>query len=156
MKKDTILRFITQSALTVFGLLTIIAFDYPAQNERYTLTIMVEGLRNSKGVVQFTLYNKEGSIPDTKFKAFYKMEKAKISNGVSTISFTGLPKSRYAINILHDENENGKLDKGLVLPTEGIGFSNYTNIGLSNRPNFSKASFELDSDATVSVKIIYK
>ena len=84
------------------------------------------------------------------------MEKAKISNGASTLTINDLPKGRYAINVLHDENENGKIDKGLVLPTEGIGFSNYTNIGLSNRPNFSKASFELDSDATVSVKIIYK
>ena len=37
-----------------------------------------------------------------------------------------------------------------------IGFSNYSNIGLSNRPNFSKASFELDSDIKVPVKIIYK
>ncbi len=84
------------------------------------------------------------------------MKKAKISNGASIISFTELPKKRYAINVLNDENENGKIDKGLILPTEGIGFSNYTNIGLSNHPNFSKASFELDSDATVSVKIIYK
>ena len=37
-----------------------------------------------------------------------------------------------------------------------IGSSNYSNIGLSNRPNFSKASFELDSDIKVPVKIIYK
>ncbi|MGB5437669.1 MAG: DUF2141 domain-containing protein, partial [Maribacter sp.] len=66
------------------------------------------------------------------------------------------PKGRYAINVLHDENEDGKIDKGLILPTEGIGFSNYTNIGLSNRPNFSKASFELHSDSRVSVKMIYK
>ncbi len=149
-----------EKALKIFMalavLLTFISLDYPVQKERYTLTVKVEELRNSKGVVQFTLYNKEGSIPDTKFKAFYKMKKAKISNGTSTITFNDMPKGRYAINVLHDENENGKIDKGLILPTEGIGFSNYTNIGLSNRPNFSKASFELDSDATVSVKIIYK
>ncbi|WP_424366478.1 DUF2141 domain-containing protein, partial [Maribacter sp.] len=115
-----------------FALLIFISFDHPIQEKQYTLTIKVKELRNSKGVVQFTLYNKEGSIPDTKFKAFYKMGKAKISNGASTITLSDLPKGRYAINVLHDENEDGKIDKGLILPTEGIGFSNYTNIGLSN------------------------
>ncbi len=59
------------------------------------------------------------------------------------------------MNILHDENNNGKIDKGLLLPKEGIGFSNYQSIGLKNRPNFSKASFELNTDKTISVRIIY-
>ena len=36
-----------------------------------------------------------------------------------------------------------------------IGFSNYQSIGLTNRPNFSKASFELKENKTISVKVIY-
>lgn len=156
MTKDKFLRFSTQIVLTALALTIFTAFESRAQNERYTLTVNANELRNSNGVAQFALYNTEGSIPDSRFKAFYKMQKAEITNGSSTISFSGLTKGRYAINVLHDENENGKIDKGLVLPTEGIGFSNYTSIGLSNRPNFSKASFELDSDTTVSVKMIYK
>ena len=140
----------------LMALLILTSFGCPVQNEGYALTISVKELRDSKGVVQFTLYNKEGSIPDQKFKAFYKMEKAEISNGASTIIFNDLPKGRYAINVLHDENENGKIDKGLILPIEGIGFSNYEAIGLSNRPNFSKASFKFRSDTTVVVKMIYK
>lgn len=59
------------------------------------------------------------------------------------------------MNILHDENNNSKIDKGLLLPKEEIGFSNYQTIGLRNRPNFSKASFELNADKTVEVKVIY-
>ena len=38
----------------------------------------------------------------------------------------------------------------------GICFSNYSNIELANRPNFSKASFELDSEIKVPVIIIYE
>jgi len=34
------------------------------QAETYILTVKVENLRNSKGVVQFALYNKDNSIPD--------------------------------------------------------------------------------------------
>lgn len=140
----------------LIALFALTSFDSPVQNESYALTVNVKELRNSDGVVQFALYNADGTIPDEKFKDYYKMEKSEISNGASTITFNGLPKGRYAINVLHDENENGIIDKGFILPIEGIGFSNYDSIGLSNRPKFSKASFELDSDITVSVKIIYK
>ena len=120
-----------------------------------TLTVKVEKLQNSKGVVQFALYNKDGSIPDEDYKNYYRLEKAKIVNGKSDITFKNLPKGKYAVNILHDENNNSKIDKGLLLPKEGIGFSNYQTIGLRNRPNFSKASFELNTDKTVDVTVIY-
>lgn len=126
-----------------------------SQSKTYSLTVKVEKLQNSKGVVQFALYNKDGSIPDEDYKNYYRLEKAKIVNGKSEITFKNLPKGKYAVNILHDENNNGKIDKGLLLPKEGIGFSNYQSIGLKNRPNFSKASFELNTDKTISVRIIY-
>jgi len=125
------------------------------QEETFSLTVKVEKLRNSKGVVQFALYNKDGSIPDEDYKHYYRLEKAKIVNGKSEITFKNLPKGKYAVNILHDENNNGKIDKGLLLPKEGIGFSNYQTIGLRNRPNFSKASFEINTDKTIYVTLIY-
>ncbi|GAB3422127.1 DUF2141 domain-containing protein [Niabella aquatica] len=123
--------------------------------ETYSLTVKVEKLQNSKGVVQFALYNKDGSIPDEDYKNYYRLEKAKIVNAKSEITFKNLPKGIYAVNILHDENNNGKVDKGLLLPKEGIGFSNYQTIGLRNRPGFSKASFELNADKTIDVTVIY-
>ncbi len=123
--------------------------------ETFSITVEVDSLRNSTGVVQFALYNKEGSIPDEDYKHYYKMLKGNIVNGSSTVTFNSLPKGKYAINILHDENKNGKIDKGIILPKEGIGFSNYSSIGLTNRPNFSKASFELKENKTINVKVIY-
>lgn len=87
-----------------------------SQPEAYSLTVKAEQLQNSKGVVQFALYNKEGSIPDEDYKNYYRIEKAKIVNGKSEITFNNLPKGKYAVNILHDENNNGKIDKGLLLP----------------------------------------
>ena len=126
-----------------------------SNKENYSLTVEVENLRNSKGTVQIALYNKDGSIPDENYKDYYKIEKATIINDKAQCTFSNLPKGKYAVNILHDENNNGKIDKGLLLPKEGIGFSNYQSIGLKNRPNFSKASFELNTDKTISVRIIY-
>lgn len=132
-----------------------ISFNHVNNTETYSLTIKVEGLRNSKGVVQFAIYNKDGSIPDEKYKKYYKKDIALITKNSSTITFNNLPKGVYAINILHDENKNGKIDKKFILPKEGIGFSNYESIGMRNRPKFSKASFELNETTTKNIKVIY-
>lgn len=123
--------------------------------EYYSLTVKVKDLRNSNGVVQFALYNKDGTIPDEEYEHYYKKLNGEIENGSATVTFVNLPKGTYAINILHDEDQNGKIKKGWVMPVEGIGFSNFSSIGFSNRPSFKKASFTLQSDVTKTVKIIY-
>jgi uncharacterized protein (DUF2141 family) len=141
--------------LLAFSLsLTLYSFAKP-NAETFSLTIDVKNLRNEKGVVQFALYNKDGSIPDEDYENYYKIIKGEIVNGSSTITFKNIPTGKYAVNILHDENKNGKIDKGFILPIEGIGFSNFQSIGLTNRPNFSKASFELKENKTINVKVIY-
>ena len=136
--------------------LSLTPYSFAKPNaETFSLTIDVKNLRNEKGVVQFALYNKDGSIPDEDYEDYYKILKGEIINGSSTISFKNIPTGKYAVNILHDENKNGKIDKGFILPIEGIGFSNFQSIGLTNRPNFSKASFELKENKSISVKVIY-
>ncbi|MDE3741129.1 DUF2141 domain-containing protein [Maribacter polysaccharolyticus] len=142
----------------ILTLLLIISMLSNSSMDMYSLTVKIDGLKNSEGSAIFALYNKEGSIPDEKFKNYYIKKTVKIVGGKAVCSFKNLQQGRYAIAVLHDENNNGKLDKKIMLPlpVEGIGFSNYTSIGLSNRPNFTKASFELDSDTTISVKMIYK
>jgi uncharacterized protein (DUF2141 family) len=145
------------------SIITLIAFTLSltlysfvnSNTDTFSLTIEVKNLRNAKGIVQFALYNKNGSIPDEDYENYYKIVKGEIVNGSSTITFKNIPSGKYAVNILHDENKNGKIDKGFILPIEGIGFSNFQSIGLTNRPNFSKASFDLKENKTISVKVIY-
>jgi len=138
-------------------LIGIFSFVSSHQEASYSLTINVEGLRNSKGVVQYALYNRNGSIPDEKYERYFKKGIAEIRNNKSTLTFNDLLVGKYAISILHDENENGKIDKKFLVPvpSEGVGISNYESIGLFNRPNFSKASFRVDSSMTKDVQIIY-
>lgn len=140
--------------LAIISLLTFSSFNNQ-KGEIFSLTVEVKDLQNSKGVVQFALYNKDGTIPDEDYKKCCKILKEKIQNGSSKVTFSNLPLGKYAVNILHDENENGEIDKGFILPIEGIGFSNFQTIGFSNRPNFSKASFELNNNKTINVKVIY-
>lgn len=126
-----------------------------SNEETCSLTIEVKNLRNSIGFVQFALYNKDGTIPDEDYNKIYKIAISKIINGSSEVTFNNLPRGKYAVNILHDENKNNKIDKGLILPKEGIGFSNFQSIGFSNRPSFTKASFNLVTDTKIKVKVIY-
>ncbi len=139
----------------IFTLLIPSASVFKKPNEMYSITVEVHELRNSKGEIQFALYNKEGSIPDKDYSKIFKKLTGEIIENSSSVTFANVPEGTYAVNILHDEDKNGKIDKGLILPKEGIGFSNYQSIGLTHRPNFSKASFVLKSDTTISIKVIY-
>lgn len=125
------------------------------KQDTFLLTVEVNDLRNSEGSVLFALYNREDAFPDEHYQKYFKKLTGKIVNGSSTVTFENLPAGKYAVNILHDEDNDGKIKKGLILPKEGIGFSNYTSIGLSNRPTFNKASFNILNNIKIKVNIIY-
>lgn len=136
-------------------IISIISFKTPANEPRFTIHVEVHNLRNSNGTVLFSLYSREDAFPDENYKKYLKQIAGKIIDGTSIMSFENVPPGKYAVNILHDEDNNGKIKKGRLLPLEGIGFSKYQSIGILNRPTFSKASFYLQSDTTIAIKILY-
>ena len=136
--------------------LSFLLTSFNNQNqETYDLTINVNELRNSTGSVVFALYSREDAFPDEHYKKYLRKMTGEIVNGSSAVTFENLPAGKYAVNILHDENKDGRIKRGLLMPKEGIGFSNFQSVGFSNRPSFLKASFDLLSDKHVMVKIIY-
>ena len=59
-----------------------------------------------------------------------------------TFHFPDLPPGRYAVMVMHDQNDNGKLDSNFMgMPIEGYGFSN--NPAVMRKPTFDEAGFEL-------------
>lgn len=139
---------------SVFTFFTVGSF-HAKQQKAFSLTVETSHLRNNEGTVVFALYNRQDAFPDEHYKKYYKKMIGKIKNHSSTVTFKDLPPGKYAVNILHDEDGNEKIKKGFILPKEGIGFSNYQTIGISNKPNFKKAGFEVERDKMVSVKMIY-
>jgi uncharacterized protein (DUF2141 family) len=131
------------------------AFNKQSENPGFSLTVEVNELRNDDGVVVFALYNREDAFPDEDYKKYLEISTGTISNSSAIVTFKCLPPGKYAVNILHDENEDGEIEKGFLLPKEGIGFSNYEKIGFSNRPKFSNASFNLNENKSIRVKVIY-
>ena len=103
--------------LIIASLMTLL---YPQEIDSVSLTVHVGDLRNQKGHVQFAIYNIGSSIPDMHYQECFKIEIAMIVDDSSSYTFENIPKGQYAVNILHDENKNGKIDKGFILPVEGL------------------------------------
>ena len=149
------MKFLFRILFILSTTMVITSFSDRRTQNTFSLVVDVSGLRNSKGILQVALYNKEGSIPDEHYRNHFRLVREKINDGSAKLIFTNLPEGKYAVNVLHDENNNGKIDRGFILPEEGIGFSNYESIGLRNKPSFEKASFDLSADKSIIVKIIY-
>ena len=141
-------------ALLIVTILTFSSFR-SSQQKLFSLTVETNNLRNNEGTVVFALYIREDAFPDEHYEKYYRKLIGKIENHSSSVTFNNLPAGKYAVNILHDEDNNGKIKKGFLLPKEGIGFSNYQSIGIGNKPKFSKASFMLKDDLKINVKAIY-
>ena len=136
-------------------LLSLILFFTVTTIQAVTLTVVATSLQNNKGVVQFSLYNKDGTIPDKELNKYYKMQRSSINNMKAKAVFSNLPKGRYAVSIFHDENNNHKIDKGFLTPKEGVGLSNFKSINLFYLPNFKKASFLLEDNKKIEINTIY-
>jgi uncharacterized protein (DUF2141 family) len=70
---------------------------------------------------------------------------------------TGLIITEYAISAFHDENQNGKLDRGMMgQPKEGLALSNMDmNQNRRERPTFNKAKFRMDGAKPLSLSVKY-
>lgn len=70
---------------------------------------------------------------------------AKVNSDSLEVVFADLAPGKYAIRLMHDENDNGKLDTNAVgMPTEGYGFSN--NPRVMRAATFDEAVFEVPAD----------
>jgi len=104
------------------------------------IRIIISNLHNEKGHVLVSLFKDGTGYPDDASKAFRKI-KLDISGKKAAVLFTGLPAGNYAVSILHDENDDQKMNKNnLGIPKEGYGFSNNV-VGAFGPPSWSRASF---------------
>lgn len=108
------------------------------------LDVAVEGLRSAKGSLRLCLTadptNFPGCIDDADAVT------RSVPAGVTTISFEGLPHGAYALAVIHDENDNARLDTVIGIPREGFGFSRNPAIRFGP-PRFAAARFAITGDA---------
>ncbi|CAN5539034.1 DUF2141 domain-containing protein [soil metagenome] len=112
-----------------------------------SLEIIVTGIENQKGMILLNLFNSEEGFPGEREKAYKSLEQ-KIVNNKVTLFINDLPEGKYAASVIHDENNNRKLDTNFKgVPKEGYGASNNVK-KMFRAPRFDEASFEIGEDLT--------
>lgn len=114
----------------------------------------IQKLRNDRGHLLAGVYDDPRGFPREGRPT--REAKVEIQGGRAAIDFEGLPAGEYAIAVLHDENDDGKMNYNrLKIPTEGFGMTNFTKLRLSP-PSFDEAKFEYSGgDQTIEVTIHY-
>ena len=108
--------------------------------------VIAKDLRSDRGVVRACLTPVQDRFPkcDDPGRSFKAIGHAA---GTVTIAFHGIPPGRYAVALLHDENNNGKADRAaMMIPKEGFGFSRDAKVRFGP-PRFRDAAFDVASGA---------
>lgn len=132
--------------------LTAFSFLFTGIVNSADLTIKVTNVNSGKGhiiiavddaLVDFAAFS--GDVATVRYRAV---------SGESQVTLSGIPEGRYAVSVIHDENENSELDMKGQTPIEGYGYS-----GVSNpyrQPEFGNAAMDVKKPATtITVRMIY-
>ncbi len=105
----------------------------------------VTDLRNNNGVVRACLTDNAKKFPECTDEGHTYRVAAKAGPSV-TFTFKNVAPGRYAISLIHDENENDRMDrKLLVMPKEGYGFSRDAKV-VMGPPSFKSAAFDVGNE----------
>ena len=118
-----------------------------------TIEVNLTNLRNERGVVHLCLTRSRQFFPDcAKDPA---AAKATVRASVHEVRLPAAEPGTYALAVIHDENQNGRLDKVLGIPKEGFGFSRNPEIGFGP-PSFDQVRFAAGAaPATQVVRLRY-
>ncbi len=119
-------------------------------NQAYTLTLIVEGMDSNVGNLGVLVFNNEKGWPEDRTAA-YKDISVPAEKGTQTLKIPGLPAGNYAVALIHDINQNHKLEKNWIgQPKEQWGLSNNPHATIK-APPMSKALFELNTDKEIHI-----
>ena len=119
------------------------------------VTITVTDIRSDKGVVRACMTTREDIFPKCIKDPASHRTVVKAGETI-TITFKNVKPGKYAIALLHDENDNGKADRVLgMAPKEGYGFSRDAPVRMAP-PDFKDAVFDMGNAAKkLTIKMRY-
>jgi uncharacterized protein (DUF2141 family) len=114
------------------------------------LTVNITDLRTREGALLVAVVDSAAAWDDS--RQAIARQRVVPDGDALTLRFPGLADGAYAVQVMHDENGNGKLDANFLgMPVEGYGFSN--NPQVMRRPTYDEARFELAGDASIDVRL---
>ncbi len=128
----------------VFSLL--FALETLGQSNLTNLQVSISGASSDVGSIRILVFSKPSGFPD-QVKQAVRSISLPSKNGKASFKLTDLPTGTYAIGVIHDQDNNGKLSTNAVgYPTEKFGFSNNPKVYFGP-PSFEKAAFVLGKTA---------
>ena len=120
------------------------------------LAVTITGIKKPNGTIVVTLKNSEAawnSDADSVAVQLIPAQKGVQAQGQITLNFGDLPAGSYAVMVLHDENDNRRMDTGLMgIPSEGYGFSN--NPRVMRKPYFSETKFDVGAtNSNITIRL---
>ena len=119
-----------------------------------SILVEIEGLRSKNGQILACMTANPKAFPDCQKDPQALHLTAPAING-ETVQFRNVEPGRYAIALFHDENANGRMDKMLMMPKEGFGFSRDAPLQFGP-PKFGAASFAVGAaQVRTAIKVRY-
>ena len=106
--------------------------------EEKKLTVQITNVTSGEGQIILAIYNSSENYD--KRIAF---QEVKLKPEIDTVIFeTNVPDGEYLVMLVHDINNNGKLDTSFIgMPKEPVGLSNYDGKGIPGK--FKKHKFSV-------------
>ncbi len=118
------------------------AMETLGQSNQTSLQVSISGANSDAGSIRILVFSKPSGFPDQVKQAVRSISLAP-KNGKASFKVTDLPTGTYAIGVIHDQDNNGKLSTNAVgYPTEKFGFSKNPKVYFGP-PSFEKAAFVL-------------
>ena len=116
------------------------------------IEVVVKNIKEPKGSIRIGLFNNEDDFLHNAVEG--KVLKA--SGTEVVVIFENLRAGEYAVSVIHDENENGKLDTNSIgIPKEGFAFGNNA-MGMFGPPSFDKSKVKVEKNTILQeIKLKY-
>jgi uncharacterized protein (DUF2141 family) len=119
----------------------LIAFSAKAQKETVTVKVIVDNVLNDNGTLLVSLHSNETFM---KGPGVIDLQEEALKGAV-TLTFENVKPGTYAIMVLHDENNNKRMDfEANGMPKESYGMSG--NVMAMGPPTFTDAKFEVAAE----------
>lgn len=122
-----------------------------AMAELPNLTVNIVDADPATGTIEISLFNSAENF----LKQPYEQRPCKpAEDGSCNVTFAALDESDYAVVVVHDENDNKKLDNGFLgFGAESFAYSNGASNPLFGRADFEDAKITITESTTIEISL---
>ena len=118
------------------------------------LEVTVKNIKSGRGKLLALLYTTKSGFPVDLEKAASKVTVA-AQEGETKLAFEGVKPGECAVSVIHDENDDGKLNTNFIgIPREGVGVSRDAK-GSFGPPSYSDSKIKIEADTSIELHLKY-